>query len=85
MADRMVELMGILRGVMPDLDAHLEAKHGRRVGVALFIFELGSDDGTSAAFGSNGDLEGVTSLIRQWLARAEVGVMVDPPGPSGRA
>jgi len=55
----------------------------RRVGFVLMLFDFGQ--GGNLAYVSNGDRAGTIAALREWLARAEVGLMTDPPGSPGEA
>lgn len=58
-------------------------KLGKRIGVTLFVFELG--DRGNCAYISNADRDDMIGVIREWLARQEAGLATDPPGPRGKA
>lgn len=74
-----------LQGIMRALDETLHEIHGERIGVTLFVFELGKDGGSNVVYVSNANREDMIGTVKAWLARVEVGMTDDPPGPLGRA
>lgn len=74
-----------LQGIMRALDETLHKVHGERIGVTLFVFELGSDDGTNVVYISNANRDSMIAAVKEWLARVDAGMTDDPLGPLGRA
>lgn len=74
-----------LQGIMRALDCKLEQIHGERIGVTLFVFELGKEGGTEVAYVSNAERADMIATVKAWLVRVEAGMTSDPPGPLGRA
>ena len=74
-----------LQGIMRALDETLHEIHGERIGATLFVFELGKESGTNVVYISNAERADMISTVKAWLARVEVGIGDDPPGPLGRA
>jgi len=74
-----------LQTLARQLDETLPALVGTesRVGFILMLFDFGQ--GGNLAYVSNGDRAGTIAALREWLARAEVGLVTDPPGPPGEA
>ena len=70
---------------MRALDEHLAEQHGQRIGVTLFVFELGKEDGTDVVYISNAERTDMIASVKAWLARVESGMTTDPLGPLGRA
>lgn len=79
------QLQQDLQGIMQALDETFHQIHGERVGVTLFVFELGREGGTNVAYISNAQREAMIQSIKEWLARVESGITTDPPGPLGKA
>lgn len=69
--------------IMRALENHLEAMHGERIGVTLFVFELGREGGTNVAYISNAERADMIATVRTWLMRQEAGMTSDPIGPLG--
>jgi hypothetical protein len=80
-----VELTRDLQTIMRALDDHLMELHGERIGVTMFVFELGKEDGSDVVYISNAVREDMIATVKVWLARQEVGLINDPPGPQGKA
>lgn len=57
--------------IMRTLEEKLDAVHGERVGVALFVFELGRDDGTNMAYISNSERADMIDAVKRWLSIVE--------------
>lgn len=74
-----------LQGIMRALDETFQEVHGERIGVTMFVFGLGKDDGSNVVYISNANREDMIAAVKAWLARVEVGMTDDPPGPLGRA
>ena len=74
-----------LQGIMRALDETLHEMHGERIGVTMFVFELGKDDGSNVVYISNANREDMIAAVKAWLARVEVGMTDDPLGPLGKA
>lgn len=74
-----------LQGIMRALDETLHEVHGERIGVTLFVFELGGENGTNVVYASNAERTDMIFAVKAWLARVEVGMTDDPLGPLGRA
>lgn len=79
------QLEADLQGIMRALDETLCEIHGERVGVTLFVFELNKDDGSNVVYISNAERGDMIKVVKEWLARAELGITSDPHGPLGRA
>lgn len=74
-----------LQGIMRALDETLHEVHGERIGVTLFVFELGKEGGTNVVYTSNAERADMIAAVKAWLSRVEVGMTDDPLGPLGRA
>ena len=66
-----------------DLIGYSMHKLGRRIGLALFVFEFG-DRGT-LAYISNAQRADMVAVVKEWLAREEAGLTTDPTGPRGES
>ncbi len=69
------------RGLAAGLDRALEAKHGQRVGFAIFLFDFGT--GANLAYISNASRDSMIEAVEEWLARQRAGLESDPLGPRG--
>ena len=57
-------------------------KLGAGVGVTIFVFEFGQDK--NLAYVSNATRETMIETLKEFLAKQEVGLYTDPPGPRAR-
>jgi hypothetical protein len=72
------ELQLELQGIMRALDETMQEIHGERIGVTLFVFELGKDGGTNLAYVSNAEIPAMIQTVKGWLAMVESGMTSEP-------
>lgn len=73
------------RELAPRLDATLHSQLGERVGFAVLIFNFGEPgDDQFISYVSNAQRDDMIKVLKQWLARQEVGLASDPRGPKAR-
>ena len=70
---------------MQALDETFEAIHGERIGITLFLLEIGRDDGSNVTYISNCNRDEMIAAVKEWLGRVEVGLVDDPLGPKASA
>lgn len=77
--DRM-RLEAATRAVAQTIDSEVPDMVGSmsRIGFVVMLFEFG--EGGFLAYASNANRDDMIKTVKEWLARAESGLMTDPPG-----
>lgn len=72
----------VLERLSRELVGYAVHKLGPTIGIVLFVFEFG--DRGNLAYISNAHRPDMIAAVKEWLARQEVGLTTDPPGPRAK-
>ena len=77
------KLEAVTRAVAESIDETMPEMLGERVGFVLMLSEF--HEGGYLAYVSNVNRADMIKLVKEWLARAESGLMTDPQGPRAKS
>lgn len=75
-----MRLEAATRALAQAIDSEIPPMIGctERIGFVVMLFEFG--EGGYLAYASNANRDDMIKTVKEWLARAESGLMTDPPG-----